>query len=54
MNGNIEYTIYLCPRCGQPIHETLILTYPPILTYKCTNCNWYFEGNRPPILAQKK
>ena len=38
-----------CPKCGNPLIDGVIATFPPIPTKRCFNCGWYWEGKPEPI-----
>ena len=33
-----------CPKCGYPLVNFTICTYPPIPSKRCMQCGWYWEG----------
>jgi len=40
----------VCPKCGASIIQTMICTNPPIPTAKCTECDWYWEGEKEEVV----
>ncbi len=38
-----------CPKCGSPLVDEVIATFPPIPAKRCFNCGWYWEGEPEPI-----
>ena len=42
--------IETCPKCGHDLLNTVICTYPPIPRKECSNCDWYWEGEREEIV----
>ena len=33
----------VCPKCGAEVVNTMIMTQPPFLVRKCSQCNWAVE-----------
>ena len=40
----------VCPKCGGDLLHISIDTYPPIPSWRCPKCGWYFEGQREKIV----
>lgn len=38
-------TIYTCPKCGGDLVAYVLLSNPPIPSYKCLKCDWRFEDH---------
>ncbi len=45
-----EIVVRVCPECGADIIETVICTYPPIPSARCTKCGWHWEGKSSEIV----
>lgn len=35
---------FVCPKCGEPLEDVMLLSDPPIPAKKCNNCGWMFAG----------
>ena len=33
-----------CPRCGTPLLDSVVATFPPIQQKNCPSCGWHWEG----------
>lgn len=33
-----------CPKCGAPLLDIMLASYPPIPAKRCTNCGYYWQG----------
>lgn len=42
--------IETCPKCGNPLMEYVVLTYPPIPKKECPRCRWSWEGKSEKIV----
>lgn len=42
--------IETCPKCGCPLQEFVIATYPPIPRKECLACGWSWEGEPQEIV----
>ena len=40
----------VCPKCGGDLLHISICTYPPIPSWRCPKCGWYFEGQRERVI----
>ena len=41
--------IETCPRCGTPLLDSVVATFPPIPQKDCPNCGWHWEGEPEPV-----
>jgi hypothetical protein len=41
-----------CPKCGAPLMDSVICTYPPIPRKDCPSCGWFWEGKPERIAYQ--
>lgn len=42
--------IETCPKCGNPLQEFIIATYPAIPRKECLQCGWSWEGKPEEII----
>lgn len=42
--------IETCPKCGNPLMEYVVLTYPPIPKKECPCCRWSWEKESEEIV----
>lgn len=38
-----------CPRCGAPLMDIMLDSYPPIPRKECPSCGWSWQGEPEPI-----
>lgn len=38
-----------CPRCGAPLLDSVVATFPPIPQKDCPSCGWHWEGEPEPV-----
>ena len=41
--------IETCPRCGAPLLDSVVATFPPIPQKDCPSCGWHWEGKPEPV-----
>lgn len=41
--------IETCPRCGAPLLDSVVATFPPIPQKDCQNCGWNWKGKPEPM-----
>lgn len=38
--------VYVCPNCGADIEDIVLTSNPPIPAKRCTQCDWWWQGER--------